>query len=660
MDCRRLLLVLTLLGLASLAWAEGKGPASGPTPVAAADAGPEALTISERASGPARAADPDLATLVDGALGSLRREHDLAGITLAVVRDDALHVARGYGQADLATARPVDPAATLFRIGSVSKTFIWTAVMLLVERGELDLDTDVNAYLQEVRVSEAFGEPVTLRELMAHRAGFEDTLQLFTVADDDPRRLAELLSAHQPTRVYPPGARSAYSNWGAGLAAQVVEDVAGQAYGEFLQQALLTPLGMQDTTWQAPRHLEAARRERLATGYRPRHGGLGRQDYLQLGAYWPVGGMASTATDMARWMRFHLNGGELDGIRLLAEDTHARMWQRAHDDRPDAADVAHGWQDVPYRGLRTLGHGGGTAAFLTNLVLVPELNLGVFVSQNSAHTLVPITQLPTLLIDRLTGFDPVPLLIDDEDPEALAELAGSYRNNRRVFSSFAAVLGAFNVTRLTPVSRDSVELRHPMEGSDYYRRLDGATEVFENARGGRVAVVRGPDGEVVALADAMGIHTLERVGIWEHPNTLVTLVGLASLLALTTLLGAWRRGGRGGGGTLPARVAAILAITAGVAQGLFIAAVVVLAMGFADFDLSRMTDHYPDTGMFLLHSAGWLVAAVALLMLAALWPAWVGSGWSLWRRLHFSLFALALLLVSLQLWQWRIIGAAVI
>ncbi len=152
--------------------------------------------------------------------------------------------------------------------------------------------------------------------------------------------------------------------------------------------------------------------------------------------------MSSTATDMARWMRFHLNGGELDGIRLLAPDTHARMWQRAHHDRPDAADVAHGWQDVPYRGLRTLGHGGGTAAFLTHLVLVPELNLGVFVSQNSTDSMVAITQLPTLLIDRLTGIDPVPLFIDDEDPEALAALAGSYRNNRRVFSSFAAVLKA--------------------------------------------------------------------------------------------------------------------------------------------------------------------------------------------------------------------------
>ncbi|MGJ7460155.1 serine hydrolase domain-containing protein [Halomonas sp. MA07-2] len=593
-------------------------------------------------------------------MGSLRQEHDLAGITVAVVRDDALQVLRGYGQADLATARPVEPATSLFRIGSVSKTFIWTAVMLLVERGELDLDTDVNAYLHEVEVNEAFGEPVTLRQLMAHRAGFEDSLQLFTVADDDPRPLAELLIAHQPRRIYPPGVRTAYSNWGAGLAAQIVEDAAGQAYREFLQQALLTPLGMQHTTWQAPRSMEAASRERLATGYRPRHGGLGLQDYLQLGAYWPVGGMASTATDMARWMRFHLNGGELDGIRLLAPDTHARMWQRAYDDRPDAADVAHGWQDMPYRGLRTLGHGGGTAAFLTNLVLVPELDLGVFVSQNSAHTMVPITQLPTLLIDRLTGIDPVPLFIDDIDPDALAELAGSYRNNRRVFSTFAAMLAAFNVTRLTPVSHESFELSHPMEGSDYYRRLDGAADVFENASGGRVAMVRDADGDVVALADAMGVHTLERLGIWEHPNTLMTLVGLASLLTLTTLLGAWRRIGRGGVGTLPGRVAGTIGITACVAQGLFIAAVVVLAMGLADFDLSRLVDHYPATGMFLLHYAGWLVGGIALLILLALWPAWIGSGWSLWRRLHFSLFALALLLVSLQLWQWRIIGADVI
>ena len=650
MDCRRLLLLLWLSGFAVMAWAQGESQPSGHITMAPTDASREDST-----------APPfSMTTLIDGALGSLQREHDLAGITVAVVLDDALHVARGYGQADLATARPVDPATTLFRIGSVSKTFIWTAVMLLVERGSLDLDTDVNDYLHEVEVSEAFGEPVTLRQLMSHRAGFEDSLQLFTVADDDPRPLAELLIAHQPERVYPPGARTAYSNWGAGLAAQVVEDVADQSYGDFLQQELLTPLGMQDTTWQAPRNMEATSRERLATGYRPRHGGLGLQDYLQLGAYWPAGGMASTATDMARWMRFHLNGGELDGIRLLAPGTHAQMWQRAHDDRPAAADVAHGWQDVPYRSLRTLGHGGGTAAFLTNLVLVPELNLGLFVSQNSAHTLVPISQLPTLLMDRLTGIEPVPLLIDDGDPEALAELAGSYLNNRRVFSTFAAALGAFNVTRLTPVSHTSFELSHPMEGSDYYRRLDGARDVFENARGGRVAVVRDADGEVVALADAMGVHTLERVGLWEHPNTLMTLVGLASLFTLTTLLGAWRRIGRGGSNRPAGRIAGAIAITACAAQGLFIAAGVVVAMGFRDFDLSRLVDHYPDVGMFLLHYAGWLVAAVALLMLVALWPAWFGSNWRVWRRLHFSLFALVLALMSLQLWQWRIIGAAVI
>ena len=639
MRCHRLLMsILLALTLTSLsAWAR-----------------------AEPAPGSTRAADPTLSTLVDGVLGSQQREHKLAGITVAVVRDNALQFAKGYGLADLASARAVDPASTLFRIGSVSKTFTWTAAMLLVERGELDLDTDVNRYLRDVQVAGAFDEPVTMRHLMSHRAGFEDSMQLFTVADDDTRSLAELLETHQPRRVHPPGARTSYSNWGAALAAQVLEDIAGTSYGEFIQQELLTPLGMDNTTWQPPHQLVEAADVRLATGYKPKKGGLGLQGYLQLGAYWPAGGMASTAVDMARWMRFHLNGGEIDGTRLMRSETHAQMWRRAYDARPDAADVAHGWQDVPYRGLRTLGHGGGTAAFLTNMVLVPELGLGVFISQNSAHTFVPVAQLPLLIVDYLQASDPVPMLVDDEDADALGELAGTYMNNRRVFSTFAAVLGTVSVAQLVPTSPEGFELSNPMEGSEHYRRLQGAADVFENARGGRVAVLRNDSGDVEALADPMGIHTLERIGIWKNPNTLAALLGIATLLALTTLLGAWRRFGRGGGWGFSSSVPGGISIAAGAVQLLFIAILGVLIMGLADFDLSRMADDYPDTRMFLLHYAGWMVTGVSLAMLAGLWPTWSGSGWSLWRRLHFSLFALALVLVSAQLWQWRIIGAPVI
>ena len=173
-------------------------------------------------------------------------------------------------------------------------------------------------------------------------------------------------------------------------------------------------------------------KSRLATGYKRKSGAFDVQGYMQIGAYWPAGGMASTATDMARWMRFHLNGGELEGVRLLDVDTHAHMWTRGFDDRPEAVDVAHGFQDRPYRGIRTFGHGGGTAAYLTLTVMAPELGLGIFLSYNSAHTSAPFRMLP--------------------------DLADTYVGNRRVFSSFAAVFGLMNTVTVTPMMADAIGL----------------------------------------------------------------------------------------------------------------------------------------------------------------------------------------------------------
>ncbi len=160
--------------------------------------------IDEPASPAATVLPPDeralLQARVDAIVQSVQREHDLAALTVSVVRDDALWVAQGYGLADVASARPVVAETTLFRIGSVSKTFIWTAVMMLAERGQIDLDADVNRYLKVVRIADAFGTPVTMRQLMHHRAGFEDSLRLFTVRDDDPRTLVDLLKRSSSRR----------------------------------------------------------------------------------------------------------------------------------------------------------------------------------------------------------------------------------------------------------------------------------------------------------------------------------------------------------------------------------------------------------------------------------------------------------------------------
>ncbi|MEE4639824.1 MAG: serine hydrolase domain-containing protein [Wenzhouxiangella sp.] len=596
---------------------------------------------------------------VDGLVHSLLREHGLGALTLSIVRDDELVLARGFGLADIDSAGPVIPDQTLFRIGSVSKTFTWTAVMLLVERGRIDLDADLNDYLTQFQIEPAFGQPVTMRDIMHHRGGFEDTLRLFAVADDDPRSLAELLAEHQPRRIHPPGSRTSYSNWASALAALIVENASGQTYEAFIQTELLDPLGMEETTWLPPARMDGDTRARLATGYQLNQGALDIQGYMQIGPYWPAGGIASTATDMARWMRFHLNGGELDGVRLMRPETHARMWTRGFPDRPRGADLAHGFQDRPYREFRTLGHGGATAAYLTNMVLVPELSLGIFLSQNSLHTASAALNLPDLVIDRLIDFEYVPYHFEEHEQaaHALAELAGSYMNNRRVFSTFAAVFSAPNLARVAPASGDSLTLSGGGQ-TQYFRRLGG--DVFSTASGERIVFLRDDRDRVVAIADSMGVHTLEKLGWFANPLTLLTALGLALVLSLTHLLGFWRRLGRGIYTGYAARSAGAAAGLGVVSVLVLIVGLVALIAGLSSFDLATLSETYPHPAMFFVHYSGWGVALAGGLMLLAQWPAWSGSGWGLLKRLHFALFTIVMLLLSMQLWHWRVIGAPVI
>ncbi len=601
-----------------------------------------------------------LDTYVDGIVARLRREYGLPALTISVVRNDALLLAKGYGLADLASARPVVADTTLFRIGSVSKTFIWTAVTMLVERGQIDLDADVNSYLKSVRVAEAFGKPVTMRHLMHHRAGFEDSIRVFSVSDNDPRTLAELLAQHQPARVFAPGMRTSYSNWGAVLAAQVVADVSGQAYDDFLQAEILNPLGMRATTFVAPAKMDEGTRANLATGYKNAIGALGLQTYLQMGAYWPAGGVASTATDMARWMRFHLNGGELEGVRLMSAQAHARMWTRAYNDRPGAPDLAHGFQDRSYHGLRLICHGGATSAFYTNMVMVPELGLGIFVSQSSRQTWLSVNQLPTLIVDHIRGgtYQPV-LAVDPAEPDALTEMAGTYLQNARVFSSFAAVFALDSTAQISPVSADA--LRVSLNGETIqYRRVGAERDLFESASGTRIGFLR-EGGRVVALVDTSGAFTMEKVGILENPETALAALGAAVLLSLTTLLGFWWRLGRGttyGHGTA-ASVAAGASLLATLCVLGFVAAAGLLVMDITSLGSVAFAASYPRLSMFYTHYAGWVIAGSAMLLCLALLPAWKAAGWGLWRRLHYTTFALVLALTAYLLWHWRVFGAPV-
>jgi len=164
----------------------------------------------------------DAAAFLDGMLPSSMAIGDIAGATVAIVKDDALLLTRGYGFADVEKRIAVDPAQTLFRPASISKLFTWTAVMQQVEAGKLDLDHDINEYL-DFKIEGYGGQPIKLRHLMTHTAGFEESLLDLLVTDlNKLKPLGEALKDSIPARIYPPGTVPAYSNYGASLAGYIV------------------------------------------------------------------------------------------------------------------------------------------------------------------------------------------------------------------------------------------------------------------------------------------------------------------------------------------------------------------------------------------------------------------------------------------------------
>ena len=184
-------------------------------------------------------------------------------------------VARGYGYADVATKQPVDPYRTVFRPGSVSKLFTWTAVMQLVEAGKLDLDRDVNEYL-DFKIPPTFGKPITLRNLMTHTAGFEDHWETCTL--NAPMRCcptAEALKSSIPKRIFPPGEIIAYSNYGAGLASYIGLRASGKPFAQYVLEHIFAPLTMTHSSMEQP----ASRRSHEANG-QGLYDGFGRQTSL--------------------------------------------------------------------------------------------------------------------------------------------------------------------------------------------------------------------------------------------------------------------------------------------------------------------------------------------------------------------------------------------
>ena len=347
---------------------------------------------------------------------ALADSFEVPGAVLAVVGRAGTLALEGYGYANLTTKRPVDPERTLFRVGSVSKPVTATAILQLWERAAFDLQTDINHYLDRITVPDAYDTPVTAHELLTHTAGLDE--QLFGSGAPAAPDLAAYLRATLPERVYPPGLLHSYSNHGYGLLGVLVEDVTGLSYAEVVDRNVFAPLGMTASTFQQPP--PPALRERLATGYHCAGDGCTPLPYDYV-AFGPAGALQTTAADMARFIAFHLNGTG----SVLADSTRRRMRSPQWQPHPALGGMGYGF----YRGMvgryEALRHAGGWPGWSSQLVLVPEADLGYFIAVNTdAHPFMEAL-LEQFAADVLKGPLPPPTAGPPDVP--LGRYAGTYR-----------------------------------------------------------------------------------------------------------------------------------------------------------------------------------------------------------------------------------------
>jgi CubicO group peptidase (beta-lactamase class C family) len=512
---------------------------------AAASIGGIALADVPPPAGPAQLTAEDAAAFLDGLLPTSMTIGDVAGATVAIVKDDALLLTRAYGLADVQKQVAVSAQDTLFRPASISKLFTWTAVMQQVETGKLDLDHDINEYL-DFRIEGYGGQPIKLRHLMTHTAGFEESLlDLLVEKVDDVKPLGEALKHSIPARIYPPGTVPAYSNYGASLAGYIVSRASGMPFEQYIEEHIFKPLHMEHSTFRQT--LPDGLREHLSNSYRA---ASGEPVPFEYGSDAPAGALSATAPDMAQFMMAHLNGGLLpggdDANRILKPATTELMHSVANRPGPVVDAMALGFYEQSRNGVRVIAHGGDLTAFHSELVLIPAAKVGLFISFNSSGKDNSVYKVRTAVyesfMDRYFPRQaPAPVAPPADAKEHAAAVAGNYEGSRRADQNLFSFFYMFGQTPAQVLDDGSLVV-NGLDG------LNGEPKKFREVQPWlwqeehgeqRMAATRDPQGRVVSLVpDGYGaIIVLQRPPLWRNKAWLAPAILIAgSIVALALLI----------------------------------------------------------------------------------------------------------------------------
>ncbi len=604
----------------------------------------------------------DLEAFFDGIVPLQLERSDAAGATVLVRKDGKELLKKGYGFSDIAKKKPVDPDSTIFRLASISKLFTWVSVMQLVEQGKLDLDADVNKYL-DFQIAPAFGKPVTLRNLMTHTAGFEEVIRDILLTD--PKKAAPLrdfLIENQPRRMFPPGEVPAYSNYGVGLGGYIVQRASGQMFEDYVAEHIFQPLAMKHSSFRQPLAQELAALP--SEGYRnnTEKPAVGFEIFTPA----PAGGISSTASDMARFAEALLNGGELDGHRILKPETLQSMWTKQFGTSDALPVMCMGFYQTWRNGLRFIGHDGDLIAFHSMFLVEPKEKLVIFISYNSAGAASKTrTEILTAFADRYYPSVQAPnfhKLVAEE----VKAIKGTYQATRRADSTKLS-LGNLISQADADVDKDGIlkidefkDLRGHVRkwkpiGKDLWQDENDQRWIF---------AIRDSAGKIVRIAVNFPGVQFERVVWYENSNMILPVLCVSLTILILVLVASLVRVGRR---ILMSKRPAFhpqpgtLRLT--LAPRLSAIAWIVLAIGTAVLMArleheSMLPTHDVDKYFVMMNLVTGLAIFFSLFAIVSGLLVWRRSEIRFISKLKFSLVAFACLFLTWFSVHWHLIGPA--
>ena len=509
------LVVVALLASLSLLTACGSTSSSANLPPREPPSGEHQLTAE------------DVNAWLDGKLPDALKNGDIPGAVVTVVKDGQVVTTRGYGWADTGASggQPVavDPQKSLFRVASVSKIPTSIAAMQLVEQGKVDLDADISAYL-DFEIERRFDEPLTLRHLLTHSAGFEEHGSLTPTTD-----LEAYVKNDPPAQVFAPGTTPGYSNYGMALAGYIVQRVSGQPFETYVREHVLEPAGMTTSTYEQP--LPAG----LAGSLGPGHTSAGEEVSFELMGDFPAGSLTVSAPDFAAFMNAQLSRSP----KLLREETWEQMWspglgEERLGNRAKAGEMGLGYFDLSRHGQRVVGHGGDIPGWHSQFELYPEEKTGIFISYNgdgngsdSSNNLRE--DLAQGFADRYFPGDAVKASGSKDSAERARQVAGSYVPSRTFWTTFlSAWMPAYS----------SVSIEHTGDGKlkvDKTQYVEVEPWVWRQVDGRGAIAAQVKDGKVVSLSQEPAFTLLPTTLLQQ---ALVPVFGVCLVLLLVVTV-AW-------------------------------------------------------------------------------------------------------------------------